>query len=91
MLQALTGDRRYLKILNSMTEEDKKGEMTMCELLDKYENRGIQKGIKQGIRQGEARYAALNEKLIKLGRIDDLCRAAGSKRYRSQLYKELAL
>ncbi|MCH5340796.1 MAG: hypothetical protein J1E01_04975 [Acetatifactor sp.] len=37
MLQALTGDRRYLKILNSMTEEDKKGEMTMCELLDKYE------------------------------------------------------
>lgn len=95
MLQALTGDRRYLKILNSMTEEDKKGEMTMCELLDKYENRGIQKGIKkglrQGIQQGEARYAALNEKLIKLGRMDDLCKAAGSKRYRSQLYKEFAL
>lgn len=91
MLQALTGDKRYLKILKSMTEEDKKGEMTMCELLDKYENRGIQKGIKQGIKQGEARYAALNEKLIKLGRMDDLCKAAGSKRYRSQLYKELAL
>ena len=95
MLQALTGDRRYLKILRSMTEEDKKGEMTMCELLDKYENRGIQKGIKQGIQQGiqqgEARYAALNEKLITLGRMDDLCKAAGSKRYRSQLYKELAL
>ena len=58
MLQALTGDGRYQKILNSITDEDKKGEMTMCELLDKYENRGIQKGIqkgiKQGIQQGEA-------------------------------------
>lgn len=91
MLKALTGDRRYLNILNSITEEDKKGELTMCELLDKYENRGIQKGIQQGIQQGESRYAALNEKLIKLGRMDDLCRAAGSKRYRSRLYKEFGL
>ena len=33
----------------------------------------------------------LNEKLIKLGRMDDLCKAVGSKRYRSQLYRELAL
>lgn len=78
-----------------MTEKDRKGELTMCELLDKYENRGmqkgLQKGIQQGIQQGESRYAALNEKLIKLGRMDDLCKAAGSKRYRSLLYKEFGL
>lgn len=95
MLRALTGDKRYLKILNSMTEEDKKGAITMCELLDKYENRGIQKGmqkgIRQGIQQGESRYAALNERLIEQGRMEDLCKAAGSKRYRNQLYKEFGM
>lgn len=87
MLRTLTGDKRYLKILNSMTEEDKKGAITMCELLDKYENRGIQKGIQQG----ESRYAALNERLIEQGRMEDLRKAAGSKRYRNQLYKEFGM
>lgn len=59
----------------------------MCELLDKYENRGIQKGIQQG----ESRYAALNEKLIQSGRMDDLCKAVHSRKYRNQLYKEFGL
>lgn len=67
----------------------------MCELLDKYENRGIQKGmqkgIQKGIQQGESRYAALNERLIEQGRMEDLRKAAGSKRYRNQLYKEFGM
>lgn len=91
MLTALTGDKRYLKICDTMSEEEKGGNVTMCELLDKYESRGIQRGIKKGIRQGEARYAALNEKLIRLDRMDDLCRAARSRKYRDQLYKEFGL
>lgn len=56
----------------------------MCELLDKYENRGIQKGIQQG----ESRFAALSANLLRLNRIDDLKKAISSKRYRNQLYKE---
>ena len=32
--------------------ENEEGGTTMCELLDKYENRGIMKGISQGITQG---------------------------------------
>ena len=87
MLKALTGDKRYLKILKAMTEEEKKGEMSMCELLDKYENRGIQKGIQQG----EERLAMLNENLLNAGRIDDLRKASTSKRYRNRLYKEFGL
>ncbi|MCH5341316.1 MAG: Rpn family recombination-promoting nuclease/putative transposase [Acetatifactor sp.] len=87
MLKALSGDIRYLKIRNAMSEEEREGNITMCELLDKYENRGIQKGIQQG----EQRYAALNEKLIQSGRMDDLLKAAHSKRYRNQLYKELGI
>ena len=87
MLKALTSDKRYLKILKAMTEEEKKGEMSMCELLDKYENRGIQKGIQQG----EARFAMLNENLLNAGRIDDLRKASTSKRYRNRLYKEFGM
>lgn len=50
MLKALTGDTRYLKIRNALSEE-KGGDITMCELLDKYENRGIKKEIEKGIQQ----------------------------------------
>ena len=87
MLKALTDDTRYLKIRNAMSEEEKGGNITMCELLDKYENRVIQKGIQQG----EARYAVLNEKLLESERMEDLRRAAHSRKYRNQLYKEFGL
>ena len=91
MLKALTGDKRYLTILRALSEEEKKGEVSMCELLDKYENRGIQKGIQKGIQQGESRFAMLSENLLNSGRIDDLRKASASKRYRNQLYKEFGL
>lgn len=91
MLKALTGDKRYTNILDAMSEEEKGGNITMCELLDKYENRGIQKGIQKGIQQAEARYAALTETLIKTNRIDDLRKAAHSRKFRNQLYKEFGL
>lgn len=91
MLKALTGDKRYSNIWNALSEEEKGGNITMCELLDKYENRGIQKGIQKGIRQAESRYAALTEKLIKTNRIEDLSKAAHSRKFRNQLYKEFEL
>lgn len=61
----------------------KRGEITMCELLDKYENRGIQKG--------ESRFAALSEHLLNLDRIDNLRKAAANKQYRNKLYKEFGI
>lgn len=91
MLEALTGDQRYLKIIKTLTEKEKKGEITMCELLDKYENRGIQRGMRQGLQQGESRFAALSENLLNLDRIDDLRKAAASKQYRNKLYKEFGI
>ena len=83
MLEALTGDQRYLKIIKTLTQKEKRGEITMCELLDKYENRGIQKG--------ESRFAALSEHLLNLDRIDDLRKAAANKQYRNKLYKEFGI
>lgn len=99
MLEALTGDQRYLKIIKTLSEKEKGGEITMCELLDKYENRGIrkgmrkgmQKGIRQGLQQGESRFAALSENLLNLNRIDDLRKAAANKQYRNKLYKEFGI
>ena len=87
MMKALTNDNRYIKMLVSLTEEEKKGDITMCELLDKYENRGIQKGMKQG----ELRFASLIEKLLQLDRMDDLKKVTNNKRYRNQLYKEFGI
>ena len=56
LLKNLTGDERYLTILKEIQKDEQKGEVTMCELLDKYWNdgvaTGIQKGIQQGIQQG---------------------------------------
>lgn len=91
MLEALTGDKRYLKIIEILTEEEKKGEVNMCELLDKYENRGIEKGIQKGIQQGESRFALLSQKLLNSNRIEDLRKASANKRYRNQLYKEFGM
>ncbi len=41
MLHALSGDDRYLEI----AFEEEKGEITMCDLLDEYENRGLIRGM----------------------------------------------
>lgn len=87
MLRALTNDKRYMKVLRELTEEEKRRDITMCELLDKYENRGIQKGIQRG----ESRFAMLSEKLLQSNRIEDLRKAVSSKRYRNQLYKEFGM
>ena len=52
MLRNLTGDERYLTILKEIQKDERKGEVTMCELLDKYWNDGVATGIQKGIQQG---------------------------------------
>lgn len=99
MLKALTNDDRYIEMLASLTEEEKKGEITMCELLDKYENRGIQKGmqegrregIQEGIQQGELRLASLIEKLLQSNHAEEIQKVVSNKRYRNQLYEEFGI
>ena len=91
MLRALTNDDRYAEMLAALTEEEKKGEITMCELLDKYENRGMQKGIQEGMQQGELRLAALIEKLLRSNRVDDLQKVVSNKGYRNRLYEEFGI
>jgi len=84
MLNALTGDERYEKIFRGLQEEEiKKGGITMCELLDKYENRGI--------KRGENKMALLTQTLLGLNRITDLTKAVENEEYRDKLYEEFKI
>ena len=65
-------------------EED---DITVCELFDQYER----KGIKKGIEKGENRFAKLAQMLMDGGRNDDLRRAISDQGYREQLYMEVNL
>lgn len=49
LMEALTGDSRYEQFLPQPEQQEREGGITMCELLDKYEKRGIEKGIEKGI------------------------------------------
>ena len=45
MLEALSGDSRYGEIIVEALEQERKGgPVTMCELIDKYINKGIEQG-----------------------------------------------
>ena len=53
LLRIMSGDDRYTEILDKLNNQklSEKGEITMCEIYDQIEGRGIQKGIQQGIQQ----------------------------------------
>lgn len=48
LLSVMTGDNRYASILSF----EKEGVMTMCDVAERLEQRGIRRGIEQGIEQG---------------------------------------
>ena len=49
----LTGDRRFEEQIKDMHKEE--GEIRMCEVLDKIENRGVDRGIEIGEKLGETK------------------------------------
>lgn len=72
----------------STREED---EVTVCELFDQYERRGMRRGMEKGMERGENRFAMLAQMLMDSGRNDDLRRAISDRSYREQLYTEVKL
>lgn len=57
----------------------------MCEVLERIES----KGRAEGRAEGEDRFAALVQKLIKLGRSEEIGRVSEDKEYRRKLMKDL--
>lgn len=84
MLKALTGDTRYEEILPAMQEEQKKaGGVSMCELLDKYENRGMEKGM--------ARVNELIKCLLRDGRNGEIETVVSDEAYQKRLFGEYGI
>lgn len=80
LLRAITNDARYEEILPALLQQkEEKGDITMCELLDKYEN------------LGENRMAQLIQKLLGAHREADLLKASENIEYRNQLFDEFGI
>ena len=61
----------------------------MCDVLDKVENRGIEKGIVKGESRGENKMALLVKKLLNQNRIDDVKRASEDEKTVRSWWKSL--
>ena len=80
LLKALTGDNRYEEIIPAMQEEqEEKGGVSMCELLDKYENKGME------------RLSELIRHLIGDGRSEEIARVVSDREYQNRLFQEYGL
>lgn len=91
LLQALTGDKRYYEVLESLQETEKKEGLKMCEILDRIENRGIAIGEKRGKKHGRNEVNRLNAILLETNRIDDLKRAVHDLEFQKQLMVEYGI
>lgn len=88
LLEALTGDTRYGEIVPEMLKQERKGgQVTMCDLIEKYEQKGIQKGIQKGLR----RVNLLNQRLLSDQRFEDLKRSVEDSAYQEMLLAEYHL
>ena len=85
MIKVLSGQTDIEDIEKWMEEQGirEEDDITVCELFDQYERKGIEKG--------ENRFAKLAQMLMDGGRNDDLRRAISDRGYREQLYMEVNL
>ena len=83
MMAVLTGDNRF----TDAQQHTKGGKKTMCEVLDKVENRGIEKGLALG----EERLAGLINKLLADGRTEEIALVTSNKKTRNKFYKEYGI
>ncbi|MBQ8280042.1 MAG: Rpn family recombination-promoting nuclease/putative transposase [Roseburia sp.] len=83
MMAVLTGDNRF----TDAQQHAKGGNKTMCEVLDKVENRGIEKGLALG----EERLAGLINKLLADGRTEEIALATSNQQARNKFYKEYGI
>ena len=98
LMAVMTKDNRFEDVYSPDMEG---GDINMCEVLDKIENRGIEKGIAQGltqgiaqgmtqgIAQGEDNAFSLVKILIANNRLEDLKRVSEDESYRNKLMAEL--
>lgn len=71
------------------------GLQTMCELLKDYVDEGraegLAEGMAKGMAKGENMFSSLVQKLMGLGRVEDVSKAASNSAYRRKLYREFGI
>ena len=87
LLSIMTDDHRFEDASNTSTDEKKGGPHTMCDVLDKVENRGIAKGKVEG----KTEMAMLMKRLFDQNRIEDAKRASEDENYCDRLMKEFGI
>lgn len=92
LLSVMTGDTRFEE---SYIASEKKEGRTMCEFLDRIENRGIERGRREGRLEGrlEGRGDILlvMKELISAGRMEDMKKATSDSAYLEQLIAEFGI
>ena len=78
-MSVMTGDNRYEEI-----SLNKEGVVSMCDVAERLENRGIAKGMAKG----EAKLGRLIDLLIKKGLQEDIQKAATDEKARQEMYKK---
>ena len=86
LMSVMTKDGRFE---GAYSQEMERRPTNMCEVLERIENRGIEKGIEKGIAQGEDMILALMRYLLSNDRMDDIKRVTEDEAYRSKLLKEI--
>ena len=72
-------------------EEEKTGGISMCELLDKYVNKGMEIGRKEGMEAGMERVSELIRHLIGDGRSEEIAHVVSDRDYQNRLLLEYGL
>ena len=91
LLSVMTNDHRFEDVYNEASDAQK-GEMrNMCKILDKIENRGIEKGKAEGNAEGKSQMADLMKILLTENRIEDAKRAAEDLAYCDELMKQYGI
>ncbi len=93
MIRVLSGDTDTEDVEKWITEQEirEEDEITVCELFDQYERRGLAKGKAEGRLEGEELFASLAQSLMSSGRFEDLSKALSDQSYRNELYIEAGL
>ena len=94
LMAAMTNDTRFVEVVSESEKGDEP--KNMCEVLDRVENRGIDKGRregkeegrKEGREEGQRNTAALMAFLVKNGRPDDVVRASSDESFLKQLLSD---
>ena len=90
LMSVMTKDYRFEEVYHPDMERK---DTNMCEVLDRIENRGIEKGtvigFRNGTKQGENTAFSLVKFLKENNRLDDLWKASEDEEYRNKLIQEL--